>query len=162
MVFDIPKYDMRFEKILRSLIKRNLTRLGSQRYHDVQSLGMRPDAVDFLLQENEILIGVYENSVGTFANALALTTTGLHIHDGNLWNFVAYDTIQDITFPQTKSLDEPKTLLITLTTGEQITLPVEGQPDPINRPHLRDVWVFGNFLKKVVEAAHDKEKFPPS
>jgi hypothetical protein len=148
-----------FEKILRSLVWRHLLSLGSGRYYGADHFASLLYSVDVPLAEQEIVLGIYENGVGTLENALVLTSQGLHLQRGDAWTFIPYDAIEEVHFPATKAIDEPKALGVTLANGEHVTIPVTGQPDPIAKPHLRDVWVFGNFLKKVVEAAHDKERF---
>lgn len=150
---------MTFEKILRSLIWRNLRSLGSHAYIEAEEVTHRPYQLQLPLTEGETLLGIYENVPDTLKRALALTTRGLHLHHPNGWQFIAYQQIQAVHFPATKALTEEKVLNLTLTNGESVTLPVEGQPDP-NRPRLRDLWVVGGFLNRVIEAAHDPIRFP--
>ena len=151
---------MTFEKILRSLIWRHLRSLRSGRDYAAELLAERPYIVDVPLAVNEMVVGAYENVVGSLENALVLTSQGLHLQGGGVWTFIPYDTIEEVHFPKTKAMDEPKVLGVTLANGQHVTIPVTGQPDPIAKPRLRDLWVFGGFLKKVVEAAHEREKFP--
>jgi hypothetical protein len=150
---------MTFEKILRSLIWRNLRSLGSHAYIEAEEMAHRPYQLQLPLAEGETLLGIYENVPHTLERALALTTRGLHLHHSNGWQFIAYQQIQAVHFPATKALTEEKVLNLTLTNGESVTLPVEGQPDP-TRSCLRDLWVVGHFLERVLETTNDPARFP--
>jgi hypothetical protein len=151
---------MTFSNLLKSLIWRNLQSLNSSRYYAVDVFEERPYNVDVPLQPCEIIMGLYENVVDTLERAIVLTTHGLYLNEKEGWHFIGYKTIESVTFPKSKELHEPKSLAVSLQNGTTIALPIEGQPDPIHRPHLRDVWVFGRFLELVIQAAHDTEKFP--
>lgn len=148
---------MTIEKLLRSLTWRKFRKLGSRAYHFAETIGTRPYDIKLPLPEGEQLIGIYENVADTLERAIVFTTVGLYLRCGEQWAAVRYADIHMVQFPATKAITAEKSLQLLLQNGDTFTLPVEGQPDPIHRPHLRDVWVVGGVLSRIVEAVRDAE-----
>lgn len=94
------------------------------------------------MHEGEEYIGVYENNVGCFDDAIVISDIGLHAYIENQWVFIAYN---DITC---MNVDEEKTI------ASHITINVNDDPVRLlingNRGQFRDVWTFLRFLMRTV------------
>src|SRR5687768_3590783 len=54
------------------------------------------------LQEDEAIIGVYENMPGASDESIIITDFGIHILRGGRWEFIGYDQIDRIEGPPSK------------------------------------------------------------
>lgn len=97
-------------------------------------------------EQDEAPIGVYENNLGDLDELIVITTHGLWIYEAGDWIPYAFKNIKAVTVPFGTHKRDADSLLLTLSDGRQITLPIKGGND-----RFRDAWEFSHFLSRVIK-----------
>lgn len=126
--------------LLRS--RRILRKLAN--YHELLSNG---DVYPILLsriftQDEEKIIGLYENIPGERFECIVITNFGLHIIFANKTEFIGYNLIKTIKISTEKDRDY---LIVYLVNGKISMISVKG-----GRGKFRDAFEFLHFLDRVV------------
>lgn len=129
--------------------KKNLKNMP--RYTDLsQADSILPHWVQGLkLQENEKLLGIYENSPGKLDDCLVLTNIGIHVYKLDYFDFFRYDQIAETSFPRSKPKKEFSELFLHLSDGRKIELPIRGRTEREGHIFL-DIFSLSHFLARVV------------
>jgi hypothetical protein len=106
-------------------------------------------SVPLVDQDNEHLIGLYENYPGHPDDNIVITNLGLYLYHNNSWTITRYSDIVRISPPEDK---QSKTMLI--YTGEGVQkLYVRGGSGKFS-----DVFEFMHFLQRVTDAVVEEKE----
>ena len=95
------------------------------------------------LQEDDAIIGIYENFPGEPKESIALSNLGMYVFLNEKWEFIGYRHIDYTEVPSTKQDSEK--IIIHMLSGQTMDILIRGAQDK-----FRDVFEFLHFLDRVV------------
>jgi|WetSurMetagenome_2_1015567.scaffolds.fasta_scaffold602144_2 hypothetical protein len=96
------------------------------------------------LQEEEIIIGFYENNSLKMDENIIVTNLGLHIFYPNEKEFISYQSIIEVEIPRDMEKTKLDHLIVHLNKGQVKTILISGGHD-----RFRDVYEFVRFIDRV-------------
>ncbi len=96
------------------------------------------------LQEEETIIGFYENNPVEKESNVIVTNLGLHIFYPNEKEFISYRTIIKVEIPQDMKKTRLDHFIVHLNNGDAKTILISGGHD-----RFRDVYEFVRFIDRV-------------
>lgn len=143
----MEKIHLTFDEMLTSLIHRNLRRFPNFRFYDPM---IEPDLVSAIpsLTNGEEIKGIYLNNPDQITSSFIITNKGFHIFDTQ-WRLIEYGQMNKADILKGENFDKTTadTMVITLNSGETITIPILG-----GKGRLRDIWVVSRFVSRVIYA----------
>jgi hypothetical protein len=143
------KSHLSFEEVLRAKHHRMQQRGHLSRYRSITDQGMSSfGSENCALQEEEWVLGIYENSVEDMRSNVVITTKGIYVFL-NRWRFIPYGQIRRVRVQLDKPQDKTtaRMMVLELETGEWIDILISG-----GQGRLRDIWPFSHFVGAVVAA----------
>jgi hypothetical protein len=137
---------MNLTQAVKSRSYRTLRPLQGFRQLDTLPEKLKKQLESVAFDRDERPIGVYENHPGKLEELIVITTHALWVHRAPAWIPYTFRNIEAVTVPFETDKRDADSVLLTLSDGGQITLPVKGGND-----RFRDAWEFSRFLSRVVD-----------
>lgn len=109
--------------------------------------GLKPNYLRDSDFKNELIIGVYENVVGSIDHCIIITEEGIHFEAQGEWIDIKFAEIRNVNCPSSKEIEKKDAgVNLVLENGRNVTVPVWG-----GSGRFLDVFEFSRFLARVVE-----------
>lgn len=105
--------------------------------------------MSFCGSEKEKVLGCYTNDPAKDKEMIVVTDLGLHYRDGNQWDFLDYELMLEVRFPE-GGKENWKSLVIKLKSGPEFVLPVKNETKSESGVMGWDVFAFRKFFIGVI------------